>query len=92
MATPRQAQTGLRIANPPAGSIYLIDPTLRSRYQTLPLRATGALGRIEWRVDGRAIGGAAPDDPFRWPLARGRHAITARDASGQSAEITVLVK
>jgi len=27
-----------------------------------------------------------------WPLARGRHVVAARDVSGRTAEVTILVK
>ena len=32
----------------------LIDPTLRANFQALSLRATGAAGTVEWRVNGGA--------------------------------------
>ena len=48
----------LRISNPPAGATYLIDPTLRREFQTLPLarRRRYRPGRIEWIVDGGRSG------------------------------------
>jgi len=84
----------LRIANPPAGAVYLIDPTLRPAFQTLPLRAMAdpSAAPITWLIDGERVGSAAADAALDWPLARGRHTITARDARGRSAEITILVK
>jgi penicillin-binding protein 1C len=83
----------LTITAPLAGALYLIDPTLRSEFQTLPLRARGASpGVLEWFVDGHSVGRVDPDDAVRWPLERGRHDISARDASGHTAETTVVVK
>jgi penicillin-binding protein 1C len=82
------------IANPPAGAIYLIDPTLRSQYQALPLRAAADAhaGLIEWRVDGDRFGSSHADEPLQWPLASGTHRISARDERGREAEVSILVK
>ncbi len=84
----------LSIVNPPPGAIYLIDPTLRSEFQTLPLRATLAAGagRVEWSVDGQAIGNGSAVEPLMWPLAHGEHRIRARDGSGHSDEVTIVVR
>src|SRR5262249_4162309 len=49
------ASTRLRVVNPPDGAIYLIDPTLRRDFQTLPLRAA-ANSAVEWRIDGTPVG------------------------------------
>jgi penicillin-binding protein 1C len=76
----------LSIASPLAGETFLIDPTLRAEYQSLPLRAAGAAGPVAWAIDGTPI---AAD---RWPLTRGEHRITAKDASGRTASVTVMVK
>ncbi|MFL6248827.1 MAG: penicillin-binding protein 1C, partial [Thermoanaerobaculia bacterium] len=65
-----------RIANPPDGATYLIDPTLRTQYQTVRLRAD-ATSRVEWRVNDRRIAGS------EWPLTPGKHTITAIDANGR---------
>jgi penicillin-binding protein 1C len=91
----RRAPEGpLRIANPPAGAIYLIDPTLRPAFQTLPLRVTAdsSAGPITWLIDGERIGGSLADASLDWPLSRGHHTVTARDARGRTAETTILVK
>jgi penicillin-binding protein 1C len=84
----------LRIINPPAGAIYLIDPTLRPAFQTLPLKAAAdpSDGPITWLLDGARLGTSAADADLKWSLARGRHTVTARDARGRSAETTILVK
>ena len=84
--------TGLSIAAPLAGAVYLIDPTLRAEFQTLPLRAQGGRGTLEWFVDGMSIGTAGRDDTLRWPLTPGTHAITVKDTTGKSAETRVVVK
>ncbi len=84
----------LSIQNPPEGATYLIDPTLRSKYQTIALRASAdsGAGRIEWSVDGRRIGTSDPDRPLQWPLSPGSHRIAAADGRGRSDETTILVK
>lgn len=74
-----------RIANPPNGATYLIDPTLRMQYQTVRLRAD-ATSRVEWRVNDRRIAGN------EWSLVPGRHRITAIDARGQRDSVEILVK
>jgi penicillin-binding protein 1C len=82
------------IANPPAGAIYLIDPTLRSQYQTLPLRASAdrEAGQVEWAVDGLSVGRSESDKPLPWPLTPGEHRIAARDRRGRTAETRIVVK
>jgi penicillin-binding protein 1C len=89
-----QQNTALTITNPPAGAVYLIDPTLRSQYQALPLRsATDAhAGMIEWAIDGNRFGVSLADEPLQWPLASGAHRITARDELGRMAEVNIVVK
>ena len=84
----------LAIANPPAGAVYLIDPTLRGEYQTLPLRAAAddRAGIIQWEVDGKPFGGSPADNSVPWPLASGAHRISAHDERGHVAEVSILVK
>jgi penicillin-binding protein 1C len=85
-------RAALAITNPPPGAIYLIDPTLRREFQTLPLRASGATGTVSWTIDGRATGTASAEVPVHWPLALGRHVVAVEDARGRRAETTVVVK
>ena len=73
-----------RIANPPNGATYLIDPTLRMEFQTLRLRADAA-SRVTWKVNDRVV-------PNEWPLVRGRHTITAVDARGHRDSVMITVK
>jgi penicillin-binding protein 1C len=83
----------LAIANPPDGAIYSIDPTLRSDYQSLALRAVAASpGEIEWQVDGNPVGAVSSDQACMWPLSPGRHAITARDERGHTARTMIVVR
>jgi penicillin-binding protein 1C len=80
------------ITSPPDGATYLIDPTLRPEFQTLPLRIVGSTGRVEWTIDGRAAGTGSSDARIAWPLQRGTHVVAARDARGRSTEATITVK
>ena len=60
------SRPALAIASPPSGATYLIDPTLRRDFQTLPLRAvTEPTGRLEWHVDGRSSGSPRPSRLWR---------------------------
>lgn len=93
----QDAQAGhrapLSIVNPPDGATYLIDPTLRREFQTLPLRVVAASpGVIEWSIDGKPVGRIESDRALEWPLVPGRHRITARDARGRTAETSVVVR
>jgi penicillin-binding protein 1C len=86
-------RVALEITNPPSGATYLIDPTLRREFQTLPLRVVASRpGRIVWSVDGQPAGESSSDAALMWPLTPGAHYITARDEQGRSAETTVIVK
>jgi penicillin-binding protein 1C len=80
-----QPGDAFRIANPPNGATYLIDPTLRTQYQTVRLRAD-ATSRVQWRVNDHPIAGS------EWPLRPGTHTITAIDASGRRDSVRILVK
>jgi penicillin-binding protein 1C len=81
------------VASPPDGATYLIDPTLRREFQTVPLRATVPDGRrVEWRVSGRLVGTGAANDTVEWPLTPGTHRIEARDPRGRTAEATITVR
>jgi penicillin-binding protein 1C len=83
----------LRIASPPDGATYLIDPTLRREFQALSLRAVRpAPGPVEWLVDGRSLGTALSEQTKTWPLVPGRHTFAVRDADGRVAEATVVVR
>jgi penicillin-binding protein 1C len=88
----REASATFAIVSPPDGATYLIDPTLRREFQTLPLRAMAGRGRIEWSVAGRAVGSADADAAVEWALAPGEHRIVARDQQGRTAETTVTVR
>jgi hypothetical protein len=92
-ATSEPLHGALTIVSPPPDSTYLIDPTLRRDFQTLPLRAVSeADGPIEWTVSGHPVASTDEGDAFEWPLAPGRHHIVARDRRGHTAETFVTVR
>jgi len=89
--SPRIGQ--LAIANPPAGAIYSVDPTLRRDYQALPLRAvTAGPATLTWLVDGTRLGRVSSEEPLSWPLVVGTHQIEVRDDQGRRALTSVIVK
>ena len=72
----------LRVTNPANGATYLIDPTLRSEFQMLKLRATT---NASWRVDGKRVSN-------EWPLKPGQHVVQAIDRDGHRDEVKIWVK
>ncbi len=89
-----ESHDSIRIANPPAEAVYLIDPTLRRAFQTLPLRAvvSGSPRTLTWAVDGRRLGASHSDRSLDWPLTPGHHRLTVSDESGNHAETTIVVR
>jgi penicillin-binding protein 1C len=96
VAAPRASSPAplpLRVVNPPDGAVYLIDPTLRREFQTLPLRAVAPdSSAVEWRIDGRLVGRVEGGAAVEWPLAAGAHTVTARDGLGREAAASIVVK
>jgi hypothetical protein len=83
----------LELVNPPAGATYLIDPTLRREFQTLPLRVVvPAPTTIEWSVNDAVVGRVSSEEVLEWPLRPGRHRVVARGSDGRSAESTITVR
>jgi penicillin-binding protein 1C len=88
-----QPGRAFRIASPPTGATYLIDPTLRPEFQSLPLRVVSASpSQVEWSVDGEIVGKTSTESGLEWRLRPGRHHIVARGAGGNLAESVVTVK
>ena len=83
----------LSIVRPLGGAVFLIDPTLRSEFQTLSFVARGgAPGELEWSVNDRVLQKSSRENPPRWALVPGRHTIGVRDATGRRASITIEVR
>lgn len=77
-----------RIVAPLDGDRYRVPPGVDARYATIALRAGGAGSEagVRWFVDG-----SERTSP-RLPLARGAHRIRALAASGEAAEVRVVVE
>lgn len=91
-ASEGKPRTTFSITSPPSGATYLIDPTLRQEFQSVPLRAQGGIGRVDWSSNGRPIGTTLGDRPLPWPLTRGTHTLTAVDANGRKVQSVVVIK
>ncbi len=72
----------LHITNPANEATYLIDPTLRHQYQALHLRANA---EAKWMIDGQPVA-------REWPLAPGKHLVTAVDSRGRRDEVRITVR
>ena len=70
------------MTNPPNGATYLIDPTLRSEFQMLELRATL---KADWRIDGRSVSN-------EWALQPGQHVVEAVDRDGNRDQVKIWVR
>jgi len=82
-----------RITNPPTGATYLIDPTLRPEFQTLPLRVVSASPtRVEWTIDGNPAGTSSSESALEWKMKPGQHHIVVTDTRGNRAESVVTVR
>ena len=88
------AAPAFRIASPPGGATYLLDPTLRAEFQRLPLRVMADAGSrsIRWEIDGRAWGSAGAGETLDWPMTPGSHTLVASDERGRSDSATILVR
>ena len=78
----RTRERELRVTNPPNNATYLIDPTLRSEFQMLKLRATA---NASWRVDGKRVAN-------EWALKPGEHLVEAVDRDGNSDKVRIWVR
>ncbi len=84
VAHPQARAARLHVTNPINGATYLIDPTLRMKYQALRLRAASDKA-VTWQVNGQRVGN-------EWPLQPGQHTITAIDADGERDTVRITVK
>ena len=91
-----RAAAPLRVAYPPDGARFLLDPAVAS-VQAIRLRADvpPAARRVRFLVDGRAIpAGAEPRASWvDWPLARGDHRLRVEaDGAAPSEEVEFSVE
>ncbi|WP_233271827.1 penicillin-binding protein 1C [Paraburkholderia acidiphila] len=70
-----------QIGSPVDGTIFALDPDIPAPRQRIWFeRATGSSARVSWRLDGKALGGAARVAWLPWP---GKHTLELVDARGQ---------
>ncbi|RAR68052.1 penicillin-binding protein 1C [Paraburkholderia unamae] len=70
-----------QIGSPVDGTIFALDPDIPAQRQRVWFeRASGSTARVNWRLDGKALGGAARVAWLPWP---GKHRLELVDASGQ---------
>lgn len=67
----------VRLLRPLPGETYFLDPALPSGTQSIRFEAAAA-GRVEWRLDGRALGVTEGVHRVLWPLRKGRHTVSIR--------------
>nr|MCU0753298.1 hypothetical protein [Akkermansiaceae bacterium] len=80
---------GLRILQPPAGTIYYLDPDLPAASQRVRLLAESP-GEVDWSCKTLTIENDATHPGIR--LLPGRHVLTATDAAtGRRAETWIEV-
>ena len=88
-----EARAVFRMANPPPGATYLIDPTLRPEFQTLPLRVVSASPTtVEWTINGNPAGTSNSESALEWKMKPGQHHIVARDSRGNLTESVITVR
>ncbi|PVX86403.1 penicillin-binding protein 1C [Paraburkholderia unamae] len=70
-----------QIGSPVDGTIFALDPDIPAQRQRVWFeRASGSTARVNWRLDGKALGGAARVAWLPWP---GKHRLELVDATGQ---------
>lgn len=69
-----------QIGSPVDGTIFALDPDIPAQRQRVWFeRATGSTARVNWRLDGKPLGGAARVAWLPWP---GKHRLELVDAKG----------
>ena len=76
------AAKAFAVTNPPDGATYLLDPTLRTEFQTLRFVATRG---AKWFVGGEEVGA-------EWMPRPGKHVVTAVGSAGERSSVTIFVK
>jgi penicillin-binding protein 1C len=87
------AGTPLRVAYPPDGARFVLDPSVSS-LQAIRLRADAPPGarRVRFVLDGRALG-VEPPHALDWPLSPGAHRLRVEaDGAPPSEEIEFWVE
>jgi len=75
-----------RIAYPPPGSVFAIDPDIPRERQQIGFVASGSVDSPVWVLDGRTLGSGGR---VFWNPAAGRHTLTLHDAGGWPLDTVV---
>jgi penicillin-binding protein 1C len=75
-----EAAVGARIAYPPAGAVFALDPDIPRGRQRIVFSVQGGGDGLRWRLNGRDLGPA--ETPAYWTPAVGRHLLALRDVTG----------
>jgi penicillin-binding protein 1C len=80
---PQGSRSAFRIVFPHSGDVFVRNPVttaLQARGQQIALRAAGAKGAVEWRVNGTPLPLDSEGRAF-WPVALGTWTVEARDGA-----------
>ncbi|HTA39211.1 MAG TPA: penicillin-binding protein 1C [Candidatus Acidoferrales bacterium] len=80
---PEDAHSAFRIVFPHDGDVFVrnaVTTSLQAREQQIALRATGANGQIQWRVNGASVSLDSEGRAF-WPVALGTWTVEARNGA-----------
>jgi penicillin-binding protein 1C len=75
---------GARIAYPPSGAVFALDPDMPSGRQRIVFGLHGRSEHLQWVLNGRVLGCAAA--PVSWVPVAGRYVLVLRDASGATLD------
>jgi penicillin-binding protein 1C len=85
---PAPAKAPARIAYPPVGAVFAIDPDIPLERQRIIFAASGVDGTATWVLDGEAL---AAGDHVRWNPAAGRHTVALYDSNGHLLDTVVFL-
>jgi len=74
------AAASVRIAYPPAGAVFALDPDMPRERQRIVFSAQGGSDGLRWMLNGRDLGPAGA--PTFWAPAAGRYRLALCDARG----------
>jgi penicillin-binding protein 1C len=75
---------GVRIAYPPAGAVFALDPDIPSGRQRIVFAIQGRGDSLHWVLNGRTMGSA--DAAVSWGPAAGRYTLALRDGRGATID------
>ena len=74
----------VRIAYPPAGAVFALDPDIPSGRQRIVFAIQGRTEKLHWVLNGRTLGPAGA--PVSWAPAAGRYLLALRDDHGTTID------